>query len=323
MVGKYSFYKIILYTHRAATFTKKTFTSAEKGPVLLESQYKSKLLRALVSILKPLIRLCLRHEITHAELNELMRMTYVQVAYERYSIPGIDMTMSRAAVLTGLSRKEVGRLREALENSDFSQKQTPNKAQSVSHGWLNDAEFTDRNGLPLTLPIRQKKDGKEYGSFVALVKRYSSDVTYGAILDELNHVGVVEQPDDNTVALTNYAYVPHQDSLESTRVVTTSVSDLFDTGLHNIECETNNKRFQRQVVYSHIHESFVDEIEQSVAQKAQALLETLNSEIAIAKKKSANKNAEELRRIGFGMYYFDGRSVKPASKGKRPRDQDV
>jgi len=289
----------------------------------LESQYKTKLLRALVSILKPLIRLCLRHEITHTELNELMRMTYVQVAYERYGIPGIDMSMSRAAVLTGLSRKEVGRLREALANSDYSSKQIPNKAQSVSHGWLNDAEFTDDNGLPLTLPIRQKKSGKEHGSFVALVKRYSSDVTYGAVLDELNHIGVIEQPDENTVTLVNYAYVPHQDDLETVRIVTTSVTDLFETGLHNISSDVDDKRFQRQVVYSHIHESLVEELKSSVEKKAQTLLETLNKEMAVAKKKSANKNSEELRRIGFGMYYFDGVSERSKSKPNRTNDSDV
>ncbi len=289
----------------------------------MESQYKTKLLRALVSILRPLIRLCLRHEITHTELNELMRMTYVQVAYERYGIPGIDMTMSRAAVLTGLSRKEVGRLREALSNSDFSAKQIPNKAQSVCHGWLNDSEFNDSNGLPLTLPIRQKKDGKEHGSFVALVKRYSGDVTYGAVLEELNHIGVIEQPDEDTVTLVNYAYVPHQDDLETVRVVTTSVTDLFETGLHNISSAAEDKRFQRQVVYSHVHESFVEEIEASVAAKAQALLETLNKEISVAKKKSANKNTGELRRIGFGMYYFDGVSERSRVKGKGTNNSDA
>jgi len=250
-------------------------------------------------------------------------MTYVQVAYERYGIPGIDMSMSRAAVLTGLSRKEVGRLREALANSDYSSKQIPNKAQSVSHGWLNDAEFTDDNGLPLTLPIRQKKRGKEHGSFVALVKRYSSDVTYGAVLDELNHIGVIEQPDENTVTLVNYAYVPHQDDLETVRIVTTSVTDLFETGLHNISSDVDDKRFQRQVVYSHIHESLVEELKSSVEKKAQTLLETLNKEMAVAKKKSANKNSEELRRIGFGMYYFDGVSERSKSKPNRTNDSDV
>ena len=128
------------------------------------------------------------------------------------------MTLSRAAVLTGLSRKEVGRLRESLKQKDSVVKQSPNRAQRVVHGWLNDADYIDENGLPLTLLIKQKKQGKEHGSFVSLVKRYSGDVTYGAILDELNRVGVTEQPDDNTVALVNYAYVPNQDDLEQIRV---------------------------------------------------------------------------------------------------------
>lgn len=276
----------------------------------LESQYKTKLLRAVVSLLRPLIRLCLRHEITHAELNELMRMTYVEVAYDQYSIPEVEMSMSRVAVLTGLSRKEVGRLKEALDNSDLLTKQSPNKAQSVSHGWMNDPEFTDSNGLPLALPIKQKKQGKESGSFVALVKRYSSDVTYGAILDELNRIGVIEQPSDDTVALINYAYVPHQDDLETIRVVTTSVADLFDTGLHNISSDVDNKRFQRQVVYSHVHESYVEELEDVVARHGQELLELLNKQMAEAKKKSANKKTGELRRVGFGVYYFDGKSKR-------------
>jgi len=43
----------------------------------------------------------------------------------------------------------------------------------VVHGWLNDAEFLDKKNTPLVLPIKNTKKGKEFGSFVALVKRYS------------------------------------------------------------------------------------------------------------------------------------------------------
>jgi len=250
-------------------------------------------------------------------------MTYVEVAYEQHSLPGIDMSMSRAAVITGLSRKEVGRLKEALENNDYSARQAPNRAQSVIHGWMNDSEFRDKKGLPLALPIKQKIRGKERGSFVALVKRYSSDVTYGAILDELTHIGIVEQPDEHTVTLVNYAYVPHQDDLELIRVVTTSVTDLFDTGMHNISADADDKHYQRQVVYSHVHESYVRQIKTSVANKAQELLETLNHEISIAKKKSISKNPNELKRVGFGLYCFEGKSEKNVSNKNVANNQDV
>ena len=173
----------------------------------MTSQHNTKFSRALVTLLRPLIRLCLRHEVTNAELAELVRLTYVEVAYDRYSIPGVEMTLSRAAVLTGMSRKEIARLKELAANNDALAVQRPNKAQQVVHGWLNDAEFTDSNNLPLSLPLKNKKDGAEYCSFVALVKRYGGDVTFGAILDELNHIGVTEQPDENTVALVNLSLI--------------------------------------------------------------------------------------------------------------------
>ena len=265
-------------------------------------------MRAFASMLRPIIRLCLRHEVTNAELAELVRLTYVQVAYERYSIPEVDMSISRAAVLTGLSRKEVRRLLEALQHNNLLVRQSPNKAQSVSHGWMSDDEFTDSNGLPLTLPITQKKDGKEVGSFVALVKRYSSDVTYGAILDELNHIGVTEQPNEDTVTLINYAYVPHEDDIDQVRVVSTCVSDLFDTALHNMDADVSDKRFQRQTVYSHIDESLVGELQETIAHEGQELLESLSKTLAVARKKSASPKNRNLKRIGFGMYYFESKS---------------
>lgn len=276
----------------------------------MESEYKTKLARALVSMLRPLIRICLRHEVTNAEFTELVRLTYVEVAYQRYNIPGIDMTLSRAAVLTGLSRKEVGRLKDSLEHSDAVVKQSPNRAQRVVHGWLNDEEYADDAGLPRTLLIKQKKDGVEHGSFVSLVKRYSGDVTYGAILDELNRVGVTEQPDGNTVALVNYAYLPNQDDMEQVRVVATVATDLYDTALHNLDAEADKKRFQREVVYSHIDASLVDELHATAAAKGQELLESLSGSLASAKKKSDIMRSENLKRVGLGIYYFERPSVR-------------
>jgi len=276
----------------------------------LDSQYKTKLARALVSMLRPLIRLCIRHEVTHAELTELVRLTYVEVAYERYTIPEVEMSISRAAVLTGLSRKEVVRLRDALEQSEALLPQKPNRAQRVVHGWLNDAEFLDKRNNPLTLPIKQKKRGKEHGSFVSLVKRYSGDITYGAVLDELNHIGVTEQLDEDSVALVNRAYLPHQDDLEQVRVIATSVQDLFDTALHNIDAKASDKRIQRQVVYSPIHSELVDELKIVISKKARDVVGSLNNQMASAKKKSAKKKSGDVKRVGFGIYYIEGEAAK-------------
>ena len=82
----------------------------------MASNHKLILAKAIVNILRPLIRVLIRNEVTHAELTELVRRTYVEVAYDAHSIPGQEITFSRVAVLTGLSRKEVVRLKGILDD---------------------------------------------------------------------------------------------------------------------------------------------------------------------------------------------------------------
>lgn len=283
-------------------------------------QYKEKLASAVSLILRPLVRLLIRHEFTHTELTELVRQTYVSVAYDEYGIPEREMTVSRAAVLTGLSRKEVVRLRETLEQDEALIRQKPNRAQRVVHGWLSDPEFLNSKKKPLILPVKNRKSGKEYGSFVALVKRYSGDITYGAVLDELNHVGVTDQPDENTVRLANSAYIPRKDEIEQVRIVATSVTDLFNTALHNIDAPDEDKRFQRQVVYNGIPDEVAEEFRALAVEKSAPYIEELNqflaqkSKPASVSKSSAKSTAAKFRkRVGFGIYHFE-ESIDPGKK---------
>lgn len=276
-------------------------------------EHKEKLASAVALILRPLVRLLIRHEFTHNELTELVRQTYVSVAYDEYGIPEREMTVSRAAVLTGLSRKEVVRLRELLDQDEALVRQKPNRAQRVVHGWLSDPEFLNSKKKPLILPIKNKKKGKEHASFVALVKRYSGDITYGAVLDELNHVGVTDQPDPDTVRLANSAYIPRKDELEQVRVIATSVTDLFNTALHNIDAPDNEKRFQREVVYSGVSDELSSEfryfaIEQSspfIEELNQFLAENLNPGTAGKSKSTKAAAGKGTKRVGFGIYHFE------------------
>jgi len=216
----------------------------------LDSSHKKNLARAVVSVLRPLIKMLIRYEMTHSELTELVRQTYVEVAYDSYSIPEQEMTMSRVAILTGLTRKEVVRIKGLLENVDNELRETPNRAQRVVHGWLSDPEFLDDNKQPRVLPVKG-----DTGSFVALVKRYSGDISFGAVLEELNFVGVTSQEDKKHVMLVNKAYIPRENEIEQVRILTMCVSDLFNTSLHNIESSDDQRRFQRQVVYNRVKES--------------------------------------------------------------------
>ncbi len=247
-----------------------------------------------------MIRLLIRFEFTHLELSELVRQTYVEVADSDFTIKGQEMTVSRVAVLTGLSRKEVVRLRQVLEEGLPSMKQAPNRAQRVVQGWLTDKEFLGKNKKPKILSVKGDK-----GSFVTLVKRYSGDITFGAILEELNRIGITSQPDTHTVELINPAYIPHESDLEQVRILSICVSDLFKTAVHNVDSEKEDKRFQRQVTYSELDRTSVDEFRVYSTEKAVELINDLNKFLAKKRRKSSKKEHAELLRVGMGAYYHE------------------
>jgi len=86
----------------------------------MEIKHRTALTRMAASVLRPLIKVLMRHEFAHSELTELVRKTYVEVAYDAFRLPKQKMTYSRAALLTGLSRKEVVRLRGNILEDKYS-----------------------------------------------------------------------------------------------------------------------------------------------------------------------------------------------------------
>ncbi len=261
---------------------------------------KLSLAKSMVGILRPMIRLLIRFEVTHLELSELVRQTYVEVADRDFAIEGEDMTISRVAVLTGLSRKEVVRLRNLLDESTTSLKQKPNRAQRVVQGWLSDKEFLDRKRKPKVLPIKGHKS-----SFVSLVKLYSGDITYGAVLEELNRSGVTSQPDENSVELVNPAYIPHEGDLDQVRILSMCVADLFGTAVSNIDAEPDGRLFQRQVTYNLMDEKAAHDFKSYSKEKATDLIEDLNKYLSKKREKSGKKTQGESMRVGMGIYYLE------------------
>lgn len=170
--------------------------------------------KAALHILKPLVRLLIKHNVAHNEFSEIAKQAYVDVAYESFAIPKRKMTFSRVAVLTGLSRKEVVRLQSESTLTEPQPKKTYNRASRVVTGWLNDSLFLDKHNQPKALPLKSPDHDLISPSFSLLVERYSGDISVGAILDELLHTNIVSQSGDAKVTLNSYGYVPQTQELE-------------------------------------------------------------------------------------------------------------
>src|SRR6478735_1894232 len=62
---------------------------------------------AVATLLRPLFRLLLRQSMSFIAFEEIAKRVFVEVAMKDFGIEGKAPSMSRAAILSGLTRKEV------------------------------------------------------------------------------------------------------------------------------------------------------------------------------------------------------------------------
>jgi hypothetical protein len=259
--------------------------------------------RAVVTMLKPLLRLLLRHGIAYGELLELLKRALVDVAAGDFSVPGRKLSISRVAVLTGLTRKEAARLlrREPAEDEDVSTAGY-NRAARVLTAWSRDSAFIDERGEPKVLDL----EAEAGPSFAALVRRFAGDVPPRAVLDELERVGAVSRMRDGRVRALDRAYVPHVGDEEKLEILGTDVADLISAVHHNIEASPENSFFQRKVAYDNLPAEYMKALREIVRRDGQGLLEALSAEMSEHDRDTASESyGSGRKRAMVGIYYFE------------------
>src|SRR5487761_2251756 len=126
-------------------------------------------------LLRPIVRVLLRAGVPFREFSELAKFAYVEIATNEFGIRGRPTNVSRTAILTGLTRRDVARIRQAapLEMLD-SIFMSP--GSRILSGWHLDAVYLDAGGWPA--PIALEGDAP---SFQSLVRRYAPDLPHIAL----------------------------------------------------------------------------------------------------------------------------------------------
>ena len=122
---------------------------------------------------------------------------FVEAAAENISSRDGRVSQAKIAVLTGLPRAEVARLR--VQTNRQNKSTVPHqRAERVMHGWFTDSAFLNFDGSPtdLTHP----------GSLANLVRKYSGDIPTRALLDELLDAGMVSLNHDGIVRAVSRHY---------------------------------------------------------------------------------------------------------------------
>ena len=260
---------------------------------------KTKALSAFQLLFRPIARILLRAGVNWQELAEVGKATYVEVAAGDFGVRGRPTNVSRIAILTGFTRREVRRLRDLLEQDAPEVFNRMNYATRVLSGWYQDDDYTDESGKPLPLSA----SGSNL-SFESLCKRYSGDVAATTMLKELKHVGAVAQGSDGTYVAKSRNYIPVLMDPEQMLRSGSVMEDIGSTIAYNLHrSETDPTRFERRATNTRLAANAVPAFRQYIEQEGQAFLERVDAWLTEHEQPEAEKTGGV--RLGLGAYWIE------------------
>lgn len=274
------------------------------------SEFKQHIRKAYRRLLHPLIRILMRNGFSAPETQELVRQVFVDAAtYNEYESGPKDLSDGRIAIITGLTRKEVRRLRtgQGLASIDSSL----NRVQRLIAGWNQDPDFTGPYGLPLALPFDEASAG-DTRSFTDLVLKHGGGMPPKAMLDELLRTGLaVQEGDSELIRNTGRTYIPDQmdpAALERFGKVMARLADTLD--FNNQSNVTGETRFERAATTDiGLSREQYRMFDRFLREKCQELLETIDNWLAdeegrIDSDKVDDRVSKQGIHSGIGVYHF-------------------
>lgn len=266
----------------------------------MDKNQKLQTLTLLGTVLEPIVRLMLRAGVTWKEFSELTKAKFVEVATADFGIRGRPTNVSRVAILTGLDRRDVKKLRDTPVDSPAKGYQS--KASQVLSAWHHDTAFLDGMGRPAPLPL--EGDGS---SFAALMQRYAPALPPVAMIKELKNARALEELPDGRVRPLSRNYVPRGLSAERLKLWASVVSDLANTIEHNISRGRRTpSRFERRALSLRIDPHSLPEFRALLETEGQAFLERIDD--WLSSHEISEADASDSIRLGVGIYHIEDRN---------------
>ncbi len=267
----------------------------------MQDRIQKKILSALLLFLKPIARALLNAGIGHREFAEISKTAFVEVATKDYGLRGRPTNISRVAVMTGLTRKEVRRIRDksAAGEETLVMRSTP--MAEILHRWYTDEEFQDEKGHPAALDF----DGHGR-SFSALVRKYGGDIPPGAMRTELKRINAVEESENGTLHILkrNVSGLDVHDRLIAglAQVLYPAATTLA----HNTQPNSNATWVSRTAVTRYVRKDDLTRLKRICSDRLEEFTESVDDLFAayetLYEKDASQKST---RAVGVGVFYFE------------------
>ena len=254
--------------------------------------------------------------IGYREFSEISKCAFVDVATTDYGLRGRPTNISRVAVMTGLTRKEVKRIRDKISAGLDSHPLRVIPPAEILEKWHSDQDFLDANGRPLILDF----DGHER-SFTSLVKKYGGDIPPGAMRTELKRVGAVEESIDGQLRVTKRYFRPVEKGELLERALGQAVYGIALTINHNLDRAPDESWVERIAYSTKIKTNDATRVRRISQDRAAEFVESIDDLFSAYETIHSNEEGDNNPRIvGVGVYYFEDLDLEGSTfKGHQPK----
>lgn len=270
----------------------------------MPDQTQKRILKALLTALRPIAKMLLRNGVGFREFNEIAKSAFVDVATKDYGLRGRPTNISRVAVMTGLTRKEVRRIRDKIDDGEEVAVARTTPLGAVLTSWHTQGEFLDRSGNALSLPF----DGAS-PSFTDIVKRAGGDIPPGAMRTELKRVGAIEDTAEGLLRPVKRHATPLG---KEERLVEGLVHGLYPIAsaiAHNSNpTENSEKWIQRTVKTGGVRREDVPRLRRISQDRLEEFTEAVDDLYAAYEtlhSSDKDKATSKAGTIGVGVFYFE------------------
>lgn len=257
------------------------------------------LISAFARLLRPLVRLAMRHGVTYPMAADLLKRTYLEVAEADLARDAAPATDSRLSLLTGIHRKYVKQLRAVPRSSEQATPKQVALGTQIAAAWLHRDAYRDTSGEPRSLP-RQSTD-PDAPSFEALVTSVSRDIHPRVILDEWLRLGVVSLDEKGELRLVRSAFVPVAGFEEKAHFLGRNVHDHLAAAASNLS-GIQPPFLERSVHYEGVNGLARGDIADMAGQVATQALQAVNDRVL--RGDAGAYPGDPGWRINFGVYFY-------------------
>ncbi len=275
---------------------------------------KDTALSATWQLMEPIIGILLRNGVTHKDLALLCKQLYVKVASEEFGIRGRQTNLSRVAIMTGIDRKEVGRIKDTLQHDTTAQlsEQKQDRLNRVLSGWYQDKDFIDEQGQPKLISLDEGEI-----NFTLLARRYGGDLPTSALLKELKRVGIVEDIQGKLRVLGRYFVVEATDPAALLRAgnVIQDIAKALEHNLYKANVSKGKpKRFERRASNPQMPVQALAKFRRFIEAEGQSFLEKVDAWLSEHEINDEDSTQPRLR-LGVGAYLIESQIEPEAESG--------